>query len=163
MLNQNITTLLSALLGGMLTILGGFIANYYIQKSTKRAEKRKETREILENISQNLLAASEIYNHTNSFLRAGKVNEINIHENTTKLRGYQNKMIIQVHLYFPQLNEPYESLSTVIFRWIEYIRTNYQNIDIKIIDEIETELNTVTWDFLDKIANFLKKYGYNYM
>jgi uncharacterized membrane protein YgaE (UPF0421/DUF939 family) len=48
MLDQNITTLLAALIGGFLSVLGGFIANYYMQSSSNALSKRKEIRNMLE-------------------------------------------------------------------------------------------------------------------
>ena len=54
MLDQNIALILATLLGGTLTIVGGFIANYYIQSSSDNISKRKEIRNILE----------QIYKHT---------------------------------------------------------------------------------------------------
>src|SRR5260370_17315685 len=53
MLDQNVTTILSTLRGGTLTIAGGFIANYYIQSRTDKSEKRKELRSIMEEIFDN--------------------------------------------------------------------------------------------------------------
>ena len=48
MLDQNITILLSALLGGLLSIAGSIVANYYIQHSSNKTQKQKEIRNILE-------------------------------------------------------------------------------------------------------------------
>ena len=50
MLDQNITVLLSTLLGGVLTTIGGFIAVYYTQRTTKSIEERKHHREKVEEL-----------------------------------------------------------------------------------------------------------------
>jgi len=62
MLDQNTTTLLAALLGGLLTIVGGFIANYYIQSSSDRIQKKKEIRNLLEQIYKSTQIITVDYN-----------------------------------------------------------------------------------------------------
>jgi hypothetical protein len=52
MLEPTITPLLSALIGGLLTIVGGIAANYYLTSRTIRTEKRKEFRDFFEEISK---------------------------------------------------------------------------------------------------------------
>lgn len=48
MLDQNITTLLSALLGGFLSIIGGISANFYLQRASTNTERQKEIRCMIE-------------------------------------------------------------------------------------------------------------------
>jgi hypothetical protein len=42
MLDQNITTLLAVLLGGLLSLLGSVLVNYYIQTSSKNYKNKKK-------------------------------------------------------------------------------------------------------------------------
>ena len=60
MLDQNIALILSTLSGGILTVAGGVIANYYIQSSSEKTSKRKEIRNMLE----------QVYKHTQAILPA---------------------------------------------------------------------------------------------
>jgi len=39
-MNQNVATLLAALIGGLLAIIGGFMANYITGKTAAKNEKR---------------------------------------------------------------------------------------------------------------------------
>lgn len=50
MLDSNLTTLLSALLGGFLSIIGGVAANFYIQHASTSTEAKKEVKSVAENI-----------------------------------------------------------------------------------------------------------------
>lgn len=50
MLDQNTTIILSALLGGLLTVAGGLLASYYIQSTSNKAEKRKEQKARIEQL-----------------------------------------------------------------------------------------------------------------
>ncbi len=50
MLDQNITTIIVTLLGGLLTVGGGFLASYYIQSTKNKAEKKKEQKTRIEQL-----------------------------------------------------------------------------------------------------------------
>ncbi len=49
-LDQNVTTILSTLLGGMLAIAGGFLATGFSQRAAEKTEKRKIAREKTEEL-----------------------------------------------------------------------------------------------------------------
>lgn len=77
MLDQNITTLLSTVVGGLLAITGGFLATSFSQRMAEQAEKRKVVREKLE----------ELYTLSNNIqewvkvqvLRACDIEEVTLH------------------------------------------------------------------------------------
>src|SRR5258708_24105618 len=50
MLDQNLTTLLSVALGGVLAITGGFISNNYIQATARKSEKRRVVHEKIDEL-----------------------------------------------------------------------------------------------------------------
>ena len=62
MLDQNVTTILSTLIGGILTILGGVIASYLLQTKTDGSERRKELRMLIEELSDMSYRTQVLYN-----------------------------------------------------------------------------------------------------
>ncbi|HLG60687.1 MAG TPA: hypothetical protein VKY19_02065 [Ktedonosporobacter sp.] len=63
MLDQNLTTLLSALIGGSLSISAGFLASYYTQKTTKKNNQEKFITEMIENIYKETQSIEDLYNN----------------------------------------------------------------------------------------------------
>lgn len=61
MLNQNIALILSALLGGALTVVGGFAANNAFKTMQDRKEKWRELRNIVEKMYQETNAVKLLY------------------------------------------------------------------------------------------------------
>jgi hypothetical protein len=61
MSDQIITTVLPTLIGGLLALVGGLIANCYIMRKENYREKRKELRVILEDIYKTTARINYLY------------------------------------------------------------------------------------------------------
>ncbi len=96
MLEPTITPLLSALIGGLLTIVGGIAANYYLTSRTIRTEKRKEFRDFFEEISKCA------YDIQICFART-LLNKNNIHDEAIKISELESRIVILQMLHAPSL------------------------------------------------------------
>ncbi len=103
MLDQNITTILSTLLGGILTVVGGFLASYYIQAISIKGEKRREKKTRIEQLYMLTNDIKQTYyrlefdyvpdkDKASELLRVGKV---------------EKDMDMLVTLYLPELAEEF--------------------------------------------------------
>ncbi len=132
-LDQNITTLLSTVVGGLLAITGGFLATSFSQRMAGKAEKRKLTRERIE----------ELYTLSNQvkewvkvqLLRACDVEEIKLHRKTpgwffdavkTEPDCQIEKMEMLVYLYLPSLVKPFAPYRTSVLA-IQQLETGMRN------------------------------------
>lgn len=156
MLDQNITTLLAALIGGLLSVLGGFIANYYIQSSTDKLSKKKEIRNILEQMYKKTQAVYLSYGVMIMKIASNEEIETNI----AAISETMNEMEFLVNFYIHPLKNAfisyYESIMKTDLFWGKILK---DNIDSAI--EIKT-LKTSTDRFREEIIKIAKKEGYNY-
>src|SRR5713226_575541 len=60
-MDQNTTALLAALIGGFLSAGGGFLANYYIQSASKRNDKQKGIRNMIESVYKEIVHIEDSY------------------------------------------------------------------------------------------------------
>src|SRR5437588_4112170 len=61
MWDQIITIILPTLVGGLLALVGGLVANYYVMRKENSREKRKELRTILEDIYKTTAKINYLY------------------------------------------------------------------------------------------------------
>ncbi len=115
MLDQNTTTLLAALLGGLLTIAGGFIANYYIQSSSDRIQKKKEIRNLLEQIYK----STQIITADYSDLKHGVLtDDMKKKEKAAELFDNIDEIERRVNLYLPPLKESFTEYKEEILSYL---------------------------------------------
>jgi hypothetical protein len=61
-MDQNTTAiLLAALIGGILSAGGGFLANYYIQSASRKYDKQKGIRNMIESMYKEVLQVEDLY------------------------------------------------------------------------------------------------------
>lgn len=153
MLNQNITTLLAALIGGLLSISGGFLANYYIQSSTDKLSKRKEIRNMLEQIYKKTQSARIDY-----CAIAKKIATKDEFENElTHLAEIMYQIEFLVDFYLHPLEKDFSVYSKPIWQTIDMLETESPNCNVDYIS-----LNKSTMTFREAIIELSKKGGYNY-
>lgn len=133
MIDQNITTLLSTVIGGLLAITGGFLATTFSQRMADKAEKHKLTRARIE----------ELYTLSNQvkewvkvqLLRACDVEEIKLHRKVpgwffdavkTELDCPIEKIEMLVCLYLPSLVKPFELYRASVLA-IQQLETDMRN------------------------------------
>lgn len=170
MLDQNTTALLSTLLGGALTILGGFIANYYTYSISNKSERRKEIRDILELIYKDAQTVDDAYKET--ILKLYTVENTNEIEKIIvtnsplilpKIIGPLNEMKMLTQIYVSPLKSAFVAFVGGIDVVDEKLRKlkNEREKD-KALDEINDTLVDCCDQFREKIIEILKKKGYSY-
>jgi hypothetical protein len=132
-LDQNITTLLSTVVGGLLAITGGFLATSFSQRMAGKAEKRKLTRERVEEL---YALANQVKEWVKvQLLRACDVEEIKLHRKTpgwffdavkTEPDCPIEKMEMLVYLYLPSLVKPFALYRTSVLA-IQQLETDMRN------------------------------------
>ena len=121
MLDQNITTLLAALIGGLLTIAGGLGTNYYLHSRSVQIEKEKELRKILEELFIILLDISNSHNA----IKYKVLDKNYVFEEIAKLASNYNRLTALVCLYLPSLEDDLEEYreahANMITASLEYV------------------------------------------
>lgn len=132
-LDQNITTLLSTVVGGLLAITGGFLATDFSQRMAEKAEKHKLTHERIE----------ELYTLSNQvqewvkvqILRACDVEGTKLHRKApgwffdvvkTEPNCPIEKMEMLICLYLPSLVKPFALYRTSVLT-IQQLETDMRN------------------------------------
>jgi|GEM_PF-2617729 len=113
-LDQNITTLLSTVLGGILAITGGFLATSFSQRMTEKAQKRQVTHQRIEelySLSDHIKEWAKVQS-----LRACEVAEITLDRKvpgwffdavSTEPECPIERMEMLTYLYLPSLAKPF--------------------------------------------------------
>ena len=160
MLNQNIALILSALLGGALTVVGGFAANYAFKTMQDRKEKWRELRNIVEKMYQEINAVKLLYQsiiqHTNievSFVPFKEFHEINEHNETIRML---------VNFYVPGLSKDFAKYLEGISITQQKIQTHIANKE-KFYEEALNELEKTCSNFHLAIIKLVKNKGYSYL
>jgi hypothetical protein len=153
-LDQNITVLLSTVVGGLLAIIGGFFATTLSQRMAEKAEKRKLTHEKTEEL---YMLAKQMQKWVKSqLLRACVVEEVKLHYKKAPVWMYDKvnteescpleKMEMLVGLYLPILKKTFSSYYSSVFA-IQRLDTELQNshFDRRSLEEYcKTNLETDT-------------------
>ena len=133
MTNSDFVPVIAALVGGMLTIMGGFVASFMILRSSRKSEKRAFFRSGLEEI--NMICTSLQNDIDNSIILAAKLAEVQkdemnalrlVHRPTQEINNteaFRGKLSFLMFSYFPQLEPSVVSLDTAInkFKYAEYL------------------------------------------
>ncbi|GHO49226.1 hypothetical protein [Ktedonospora formicarum] len=132
-LDPNLMALISTVVGGLLAITGGFLATSFSQRITEKAEKRKQTRERVEEL---YILSTQIKEWAKvQLLRACEVGEFTLQ---LKAPGWFfdavktepdcpiEKMEMLVYLYLPSLIRPFETYHTRVLA-IQHLETEMRN------------------------------------
>jgi hypothetical protein len=144
MLDQNITILLAALLGGFLSILGVFVANL----ASNRVQQKREIRNLLEQIYK----STQIIDETYTSLKPGLSPSV-IEKRVWEIMNYMSGIDRRVDLY----------LSPIAKDFAEYkgqITSNIHGLE-KIASELPS-IKAVTDKFRESLRKMLKEKGYSY-
>ncbi len=133
MLDQNVTILLSAALGGLLAIAGGFLANYYVQITARKSEKRRSVREKIDEIytlSTHVKTSFFLRMWHRSYLTQEQYNKIHLFsdEAARELNNIGERIEMLARLYVP-------SITSAIVEYSQQIKM----IDHRIDNEIDTK------------------------
>src|SRR5947209_15168954 len=125
MLDQNIAIIIAALIGGLLTITGGIVANFYLSNRAVELEKRRETRNVIEELY-------ECLSRNNTAINSIRVDKSIINIELINLNERMDRILILIDLYAPSLNKEYDALlnSTRKLHRI-YIGFREDKIDLK--------------------------------
>lgn len=160
MLDQNTALIFSALIGGILTIAGGFIANYYIQTTTRNLSKRKEIRNILEQLYKDVNQIKDV--HYAVVTRSIKEQTIYYFkaEELSDLLTYINKIDMLVNLYISPLREDFAKYSDKM----EKVKLDLSQMSggIQTYEAALRLIDEASQDFQRAIIRILKKEGYAY-
>lgn len=161
MLDQNIALILSALVGGTLTVVGGFIANYYIQSSSEKVSKRKEIRNMLEQVYEYTQAITPAYLRLITSTKSE-----DIEKEVQQIFTYLDKIGLLVDFYLPPLKQDFSEYYTpihsfIIFKWPNtyFPDTNYRTAQKEYKD---IDLETITKKFRSSVTELFKNKGYSY-
>lgn len=132
-LDQNMMTLISTVVGGLLAITGGFLAARFSQRIAEKAEKRKLTRERIEELYTLSSQAKEWMRV--QLLRACEVEGITLHRRApdwffdvvnTEPDCPIEKMEMLISLYLPSLAKTFAAYRTNILI-IQHLETEMRN------------------------------------
>jgi hypothetical protein len=156
MINQSTAVVLAALIGGLMAIIAGLIANLFIIYKENSREKRKEIREILETIYR--LTAVINFHSRQATLGPTQMDEA-VHAIPEKLA----EIGMRVRLYAPNLKDKYEKYRESISRITDLILM-LKNGDIhgeQYVQELITS-EKVLMEFRKTIEELIRSKGYRY-
>jgi hypothetical protein len=156
MLDQNLTTLLSTLFGGLLAIIGGVATNYYLQSSSNKIGKQKEIRNIIE----------QIYKYTRDNYEFASNITYNKDEYITNTQGYKNyqsniySIEMLVNLYLSQLKQPFSLYNKDLKSYVYYI--DFSGFEDPPPQPKNIDVDDITNTFREALTALLRKKGYSY-
>ncbi|SRR6266852_8078555 len=146
MLDQNITTLLAALTGGLLTALGGFLNN----RLSERTSKRKEIRNMLEKVYKNVQAIER----ADARLHHDELSPTTNMEIVLEIQNYMRELELLVDFYLsplkPSLAEYRINLASIREEGLRGEKLGREKFEI------------ATKKFLASVTTLFKKKGYSY-
>jgi hypothetical protein len=161
MLDQNIALLLSTLLGGLLTIVGGFAANIYLQRASQNADRQRESRLLLENAYQQLLKINDLYTRLDfQHSRENSVDEI-----VLDIRGEMNKLRPMIYFHLSLLEKEFDAFNVAVKNYNDLMFGNKQPKDEEFFrrrDELINQMQSKGEKLADAIIALLKQKQYNY-
>jgi hypothetical protein len=132
-LDQNITTLLSTVVGGLLAITGGFLATIFSQRLAEKAERRKVTCERMEELYR---LSSQVKEWVKvQVLRACEIEEVTLHRKVPRwffdaVRTQPDcpieRMEIIASLYLPSIGTIFASYRRSVLA-VQHLETEMRN------------------------------------
>jgi hypothetical protein len=174
-LDQNTTVLLSTLLGGLLTLGGGFIANFYIQSASTKNDKQKSIRNMIEQIYKDTKKIEDLYEEyrqvlyqyeiTTSIERideytASSLNkklEEDLEEKRRLIKTNLDHIELLVTLYLPSLAQSFSTYQNKISAFIGKLRSHLTSEDLS-----EEKLEEISKRVRSSLLPVSKKKGYRY-
>jgi len=148
----NIGNLLSTLLGGLLTIIGGFGGSYLLQSRTDKKEKQKEIRDMLESIFQDIQFILFYYARFKGY----SLEETELGKKETQTRIFHLQTLI--YLYLAPLHDNFKKFLDV---YQEFLYEESQNTANK--KNVNTDkLTAAASEFQASVVDLLKSKGYSY-
>ena len=180
-MDQNTTTLLAALIGGFLSAGGGFLANYYIQSVSKKDDKQKGIRNMIENTYKEVLQVENAYqailDYQNEYSKekigplyesydaySAQSEEIAYNNNVAKEVDKMGKSItnmdLLVTLYLTPLDDAFSKYQNEVVCLIDAIKSGTFNPEEVLTKE---ELKKIGKQFQLSLSTLLKMKGYSYL
>ena len=156
MLDSNITTLLATLLGGGLSLVGSFLANRYQYKKDSDFEKRKELRDIIE----------ELYGCVTSVYQSASLityDKSNLDTEYIKIRTKLDRILLLVELYLPSFKLKRQDFTEKINDFIGVLEVyKVDEVDLQTVIFHVAENSQIYYSFVEQIALLAKEKGYSY-
>ena len=153
MLNQSTAIILSTLLGGLLTIVGGFIASYFTFSIASKREKWKELRNVIEKIYKTVAEISLLAYHG---LADSEERKSFGKEEFSEMDSHMTTLRMLIVLYVPSLQKDYDNFRESLHKTVETKKTVSK-------EEAMSHLAVATGDFHRAIIKLVAKRGYNYL
>lgn len=155
MLDPGITALLPTLAGGLLAIVGGIASNYYLTSRTIRTEKRKEFRDIFEELSKCVYDIQICFSRTLLYPNT-------LSEERIKIVELEGRIVILQMLYAPSLEKDCilftDALSKATNALTDFFDTKDENKYRQDLDEFLIH----AYKFRLIIAGIVQKRGYKF-
>ncbi len=156
MLDQNIANILPTLIGGLLALVGGLLANYYVMRKENYREKRKELRTILEDIYKTTARINYLY-------RKAPEDLSHLTEIILEIPEQLGIIGMQVTLFVPKLEAQYRPYNNSITQMIGLIqKLKAKEIDTEQYIKEATKYVEAQKVFRDAIVEVVNKEGYSY-
>jgi hypothetical protein len=180
-MDQNITALLAALIGGFLSAGGGFLANYYIQSASRQDDKQKGIRNMIESVYkrvqqvegsyQNILDLQEEYSqeksgplHESYDAYSAQSDEIafnsSVAKEVDKIEESIKDIDLLVTLYLSPLENAYSKYQERVAVLTEAIKMGTSNPEEALSKE---DLKKIGKQFQLSLSALLRKKGYSYL
>lgn len=151
MLDQNVAVILAATIGGLLTIAGGIAANFYLLNRTIKLEKRKELRNVLE----------ELYGciaKNNTAINSIRYDKSLVSNEILAMNAGIDRILVLLDLYLPFLSKEYRILSSSFLLLANTYR-DYRDdkIDLKEYNAKVEEYRTTIEVFRKRLVSLAKQ------
>jgi hypothetical protein len=177
-LDQNTTVLLSTLLGGLLTLGGSFVANFYTQSASTKSDKQKAIRNMVEQVYKDTKKIEVLYDEYEYILTAsiiifqqdedntdpyeaipldGKL-EKDLDEKIHSIKASLNHIELLVNLYLSPLEQSFTTYQNEINTFIEKLKFPTK-VDK---DNPKEKLEAISKQFRTSLLSLSKKKGYHY-
>ncbi len=158
MLDQNITTLLSTLLGGLLTVAGGVVGSYYIQLSSNKSNKKKEIRNMIESLYRDMQSLENIcmtLKKINPATRDWKVKYENLLD-----EAYEKTQHMELlgNLYLKPIEVDAREYRINVLNFLALVTTCFDARDFDKLSQIPYKPTNLK----EALQKLLKKEGYTY-
>jgi len=178
-MDQNTTALLAALIGGFLSAGGGFLANYYIQSASKRNDKQKGIRNMIESVYKEIVHIEDSYQNILDLQDKHSQPPVDVvdydpYSAYSYEIAFNNKIAgevdsieksmknidLLVALYLSPLQDAFSTYQDRVVRLIEVIRSGTSNPEDALSKE---DLEKIGKQFQLSLSTLLKKKGYSYL
>lgn len=162
MLDQNMTTLLSTLLGGLLAIIGGFLAIYITQFMANKAEQRQLVREKIEEayiLVNEVIASNRSYA---SRITREKLEPLQIdwqfnEDFVNRTYVAMHKLLMLVDLYIPELKQDFKDFASSMSKYMNLASNIGVTGNITEMKDILSNMEEAHKNMSSSICKLIKK------